>query len=1748
MKKHSMKNSIALLLCAVMMLAVFPLPASAGTGYEWQSCPLNAISAGDTVAITANCGGSLYLLPSAGSSSAPTAIAATVQNGCMVPSEADADYFAWHLSWVGNGYSIVNNAGAYLSVDFSGSDVRVDGSDTLWTVSGNCLSASDGVSTRYLGVSTESGCWRSYEYNSDISGQSISFWKLTEKQSGSGSGESGEGLAAPTASPEAGLVSAGSVVTLQAADGLTIYYQIAGGEYIEYTGPITVTEEMTITAYAQGQNGRSAPVSFHYTVGDTEKKANKVTTATTLRLTDTALLYNASAGTILSDSAAGGSGAYPGLQGSPVSFNGQKMIYHTDAVPAPAELTAVWQNNGEFSLKTKEGRFLSMNADGVKFVNGENDETVFRLEEKGSGDYYIKSSRLTVGTDKLPIYLANVSGQFSALTLSGGKTEAMLFTFYIQSDGEISISGPDKYRPGETYPGTITVTDTSALKYVSATVYVNGTATDVKLGQKDEKAYIFEIPADVLSPGSLPTDFYLDVSVTNAKNNHYRGGKTVPVVDEPYLSDTTPADGSKTGKETRPLISFALRNAGEEPTLVLTMNGAVIPRESYRYNEEKQLYQYQAQSEMEPGRYTMALTITRKDEKKSFTSSWSFTVGEGGYQPYFGQLHAHTGEYSDGIGTLSEALEYIGGLKPSDQVDFVAITDHAQYFDTGSENNSLSSLYNMANADAGSQARWAAYNKAINDFNASHPGVVAIAGFEMSWDGGEGHINTFNTAGVVSTYNPALASASGDAGLRAYYQLLSQAEGAGSISQFNHPGDAYGNFSDFDYYSKTLDERVFLLEVGCGQDNPIDSYEQYIMALDKGWHLAPTVNQDNHKGKWGNANESRDVILAEGLTQQSLFAAIRSYRVYATEDRNLSLYYTLNGNVMGSILKRVPTENLQISLLLSDPDTIDRIAKAELISNGGEVLYSWNNDTELNSGSLSCSVEPKAGYYFLRVTEADGDVAITAPVWVGESVRAGISSVKADTTSPATGKEVRLTTTLFNNESYGVTLKSLTYAKGSTVLSTDSTQRALAAGATMQVEYGYTPLEAGDQTLTATAVLLCGGVEHSVTKTLSLEVLDSNALVYLGIDASHYNEYVSGNYRDSIKTFRSLAAEYGVCVVELETGKDLIEACANVQFKALVFTAPSRRLRMEDGSAAAAVYAKEELEAISAFQKRGGTVIVTGWADSFENYSYVDASTPHMAETQNALLAALGTSLRLSDDTVSDKEHNGGSAEKLLVANFNSDSNLMNGVITEKGHTADYAADNLYTEFFCLYRGCSLYAVDSKGNVMDALEISVAPAVYANATGTAVDTDKDGKMVDRKYAYATDDDRLLLLASDKKSGQGRVIVCGSCFLSDFEIGPLHTANAEKGYANTKVCENILNSISPYGVTTIAAVKGRSAVGERFSIQGVVTSNSSAYDRETSFTDGIYLQDETGGILCTGIKGGYKEGDRLRLIGTTADKQGERILKVTKTEPLGTGKLVTPAVVSAESVNKKTVTGNLVTISGIIRDVRTVAGLPYTVMVEDEAGNQVRTLIGNNITPSVSIEELSEGHQIVVTGVAYYDSNFNAPNGPFAGIRVRNRADVVCNDLSIHSHSYTWTVEKEADCTTDGCRTGVCQCGDVKSEVLPALGHEWSEWAVVKRATSATMGTKERSCALCGKTERVAIPAGENGSGVGKVVLWVLLVLLLGAGGWAALFLMKNKRFWLPDWKLFRPAGAVGVGRISRRSRIRFFQPRTAGKH
>ena len=1166
------------------------------------------------------------------------------------------------------------------------------------------------------------------------------------------------------------------------------------------------------------------------------------------------------------------------------------------------------------------------------------------------------------------------------------------------------------------------------------TATLNGAALTVTKGE--DGTYTVTIPAASVTGDKLT----VNIKGTDNKYIPISAAAEITVKDEPVFSDPTPARGSQTGENKRPAISVALANAGQDPTVTMSVGGkAVAPTyESGRVT-------YTPAADMTDGRVDVKVTATRADGK-SAEFSWFFTVGKTTYQPYFGQLHSHT-QYSDGSGTLDSALSYIRSLPDSANVQFVAFTDHSNYFDSKNAPNVEAALYDTSLVkDSDASHSWKTYKDTIAQFNEDNAGdMVAIGGFEMTWSGGPGHINTFNTPGIVSRNNSTLNNKTADAGMKAYYALLSQAEGKNSISQFNHPGTTFGNFKDFNYWDPVIDSRMYMVEVGNGEGQIgaggyYPSYEQYIMALDKGWHLAPTNNQDNHKGKWGNANDARDVILTDSFTEEGIYEAIRALRMYATEDKNLELTYTVNGLMMGSSITEVP-DKLNIEVTVNDPDASDSIAKVEVVANSGKVAYTWDNAAQLSSGKLSVTLDPSYSYYFIRVTQKDGDLAVTSPVWVGESLKLGISNMVCGTATPVTDEEMTLTTTFFNSEGSDATIKSLTYSIGGTVIGTDKTGYTLAKSSTLDVPFKYTPTAARVFTVQVTAVVEQGGNEYTFTKTVGLDVLDADSLVYIGIDASHYNEYVSGNYKDSMGNFGNLAAGYSVRTVQLNTSEELIAACSNPKYKALILTAPSRRLA--EAQTNPKTYSQEELAALTAFNAAGGTVILAGWSDNYENYPVIQSNhaIKHMAETQNDVLQALGSSLRISDDATYDDVRSaadGVDKWRLYFSTYNTDNFLTSGVIVD----ADHPYDKLYTERFSHYGGASIYAVDANGNPASALPSTVSPVVYGHATTYSVDVDKDGKggAGTPKYAYAENDSRLLVMATEQLEGKGLIVVSGAAFMSNFEVQAQLDNGAEKNYSNYRICENLVSYLNPVQLSTIANVHQQPEEGFKYTIEGIVTSNASGHDKDTAFFDCIYVQDETGGINCFPVAGDFKIGDRVRVSGTTSSYQGERQLAVTSITKLDEGTPVTPKAVTSTQINDGSVLGQLVTLNGYVTGIEMANGKVQTILVRDPQGQVARVFIDGYICPDSEVQNLKVGCEIAATGLASYDNTFVLEDGtPMAPrIRTRNRADIVCTD---HTHTFgDWTVTTPATCTADGVETHSCACGETETRAIPATGH------------------------------------------------------------------------------------------------------------
>ena len=422
------------------------------------------------------------------------------------------------------------------------------------------------------------------------------------------------------------------------------------------------------------------------------------------------------------------------------------------------------------------------------------------------------------------------------------------------------------------------------------------------------------------------------------------------------------------------------------------------------------------------------------------------------WNAWFGLLDAHS-NLSDGLGTVQEAFSYASQVEG---LDFFAVTDHSDSLDNAGSGS-------VTRDGSQISAEWAAGKQAAAAV--TDEGFVGLFGYEMSWgeDKMVGHINTFGTPGWQTPRQPGMDTLAG------YCAALAKVPG--SVSQFNHPGIFYGDFGGFRDYDPACDACVQLLQVeGEGGES---FYSYYIQALDCGWHVAPTVGQDNHHGNWGEDGLSRTAVLAKSLSEEALYEAMGARRVYATQDADLYIDYRLNGNLMGSVMGAA--EGLEAGVVLDDP-TDGPEAAVEVIGTGGAVLAS--GDT--SDGVLTLPVPDGYPYYFLRVTQPDGDVAVTAPVWVDAFTDMGIGDFSAETASSLAGQTVNLTLLLYNREEIPFEVTGAALYRGGEKLGDFS-----AAG---NLRYTF-PLcweEPGEVRLTAVVQGTVDGWERSYTADLTL--------------------------------------------------------------------------------------------------------------------------------------------------------------------------------------------------------------------------------------------------------------------------------------------------------------------------------------------------------------------------------------------------------------------------------------------------------------------------------------------------------------------------------------------------------------------------------------------------------------------------------------------------------------------------------------
>jgi len=408
------------------------------------------------------------------------------------------------------------------------------------------------------------------------------------------------------------------------------------------------------------------------------------------------------------------------------------------------------------------------------------------------------------------------------------------------------------------------------------------------------------------------------------------------------------------------------------------------------------------------------------------------------YTIYYGNLHSQT-NHSDGGGALgscsSSQAPQAGAYGPDDAYammrtqaggDFLLNSEHNHMYD-GSTSTSTSASPATANGLFNSGLQGA------GDYRAANPSFLAMYGMEWGVISNGGHLNIINPDALANwEYNSSnqllgtVYTPKSD-----YPALYSTMKSRGWIGQFNHPatsGQFLVNSTALGYDANGKDVMVLaeVLNSSAFSTNTTEtetSRSSYVGAwnilLERGYHVAPSTNQDNHCANWGLSFTNRTGVLlpdTAAFTFANFTDALRARRVFATEDKTGQLVLTGNGHVMGESFANSGALTLTANYASTAGKAVQRVQFFEGVPGRNGTV------TQMAEGSNTHSFTPANGehFYYALVTQSDGLRLWSAPVWVSQG------SGPADTTPPTvsaseSGTSGGITLSAIASDNVGVT-------------------------------------------------------------------------------------------------------------------------------------------------------------------------------------------------------------------------------------------------------------------------------------------------------------------------------------------------------------------------------------------------------------------------------------------------------------------------------------------------------------------------------------------------------------------------------------------------------------------------------------------------------------------------------------------------------------------------------------------------------
>ncbi len=375
------------------------------------------------------------------------------------------------------------------------------------------------------------------------------------------------------------------------------------------------------------------------------------------------------------------------------------------------------------------------------------------------------------------------------------------------------------------------------------------------------------------------------------------------------------------------------------------------------------------------------------------------------YTVYFGNLHSQTND-SDGGGAIPgcdhASNPQAGAFGPAAAFEFAR--NHGLDYLLVSEHNHLfdgSTQINAATDAAVARGRYAAGRAAASAFSAAHPAFLALYGMEWGVIRDAGHINIVNGDLLANWESNGSGQLIGDVATPKsdYRSLYAAMRQRGWIGQFNHPDKAEqfridGTVFAFDpvgdevmVAAEVLNTKAFSSRLDEGETSISTFQSAFDLLLERGWHVAPTSNQDNHCANWGAAWTNRTGVLipvGTTLSAAAFVEALRARRVFATADKNSQVVLLANGHLMG---ERFPN-NGPLALEAKFANTQGRVvAQAQLF----EGVPGRNGQVTRLANAATASIVPAQGahFYYAKLTQDDGKSLWSAPVWVDPGAPAG---------------------------------------------------------------------------------------------------------------------------------------------------------------------------------------------------------------------------------------------------------------------------------------------------------------------------------------------------------------------------------------------------------------------------------------------------------------------------------------------------------------------------------------------------------------------------------------------------------------------------------------------------------------------------------------------------------------------------------------------------------------------------------------